>query len=180
MPRTPYHRTVAIERRADGSIPSRAERGRARAILNRLKARYPDIGTALDYDNPWQLLVVTVLSAQTTDENVNRVAPVLFARFPTPDDLGSADPEEVERLVYSTGFFRQKAESIIALSADLVDRFGGEVPNSLDDLVTLHVMVRLWQDEALRNELSRRGLERARGFSWEKTASQTLTAYARG
>ena len=76
------------------------------------------------YENPWQLLVVTVLSAQTTDENVNRTAPALFARYPTPQALAEADPEEVERLVYSTGFYRQKTESIIALSVDL----GGASP----------------------------------------------------
>ena len=85
--------------RADGSVPTPAERGKARAVLNRLMRRYPEMGTALKYENPWQLLVVTVLSAQTTDENVNRVAPTLFARYPTPEDLAEADPEEVERII---------------------------------------------------------------------------------
>ena len=112
-------------------------RRHARTILGRLKKRYPDIGTALEYEDPWQLLVVTVLSAQTTDENVNRVAPALFARWPDPDDLAAADPEEVESVVFSTGFYRQKTKSIIALSADVAERFEGEVPADLDSLVTL-------------------------------------------
>lgn len=114
-----------------------AARRHARTILGRLKKRYPEIGTALGYDSVWQLLVVTVLSAQTTDENVNRVAPTLFSRWPHAADLASANPEEVEKVIFSTGFYRQKTKSIIALSADLVEDFGGEVPNDLDRLVTL-------------------------------------------
>jgi endonuclease-3 len=117
--------------------PSPAERRDARTLLNRLKKRYPDIGTALDYQDPWQLLVATVISAQTTDENVNRVTPELFARWPTADDLAEADPEEVEATIYSTGFYRQKTASIIALSQDLVDRYDGAVPPDLDALVEL-------------------------------------------
>jgi endonuclease-3 len=79
-----------------------------------------------------------VLSAQTTDANVNRVSPVLFSRWPTPEDLGAAEPEEVEAVVYPTGYYRQKARAIIALSADVVDRFGGEVPADLVAMTTLH------------------------------------------
>jgi endonuclease III len=109
----------------------------ARVILRRLRSRYPVMSTALEYEDAWQLLAATVLSAQTTDENVNRVAPVLFDRYPTPEDLAAADPEDVEAIVYSTGFYRQKAKSVIALAADLVDRFGGEVPADLDQLTTL-------------------------------------------
>lgn len=123
--------------RADGTTPTRVERGKARAVLNRLRRRYPEIGTALDYESPWQLLVVTILSAQTTDENVNRVAPDLFARYPGPADLAEADPEEVEQIVYSTGFYRQKTESIIRMSQDIVDRHDGEVPRDIDQLVEL-------------------------------------------
>lgn len=95
------------------------------------------MGTALDYDDVWQLLVVTVLSAQTTDENVNRVAPNLFARYPTAADLAEANPEEVEQVVFSTGFYRQKTKSIISLSRDLDELFDGEVPTGIDDLVKL-------------------------------------------
>jgi len=123
--------------RADGTTPTPAERGKARAVLYRLIARYPEARTALDYESPWHLLVVTVMSAQTTDENVNRVAPGLFARYPTPSDLADADPEQVEAIIYSTGFFRQKTKSIISLSQDVEELFDGEVPADLDELVKL-------------------------------------------
>ncbi|RPI22386.1 MAG: endonuclease III [Actinobacteria bacterium] len=115
-----------------------AEKRNAAVILGRLKKRYPEMGTALRYQDAWQLLVATVLSAQTTDENVNKVTPVLFARWPTAEDLGAADPEEVEGVVFSTGFYRQKTAAIIALSADLAQRFAGVVPRDLEQLVTLH------------------------------------------
>jgi endonuclease-3 len=117
--------------------PTPAERGRARAILGRLKERYPEAATALEYRDPWQLLVATVLSAQTTDANVNRVTPVLFGRWPTPEDLAAADPEEVEQVVYSTGYYHQKARAVVALSGDLVERFHGEVPSDLTALTSL-------------------------------------------
>ena len=117
--------------------PDPAQRRRARTILGRLVKRYPDIGTALDYQDPWELLVATVLSAQTTDDNVNRVTPEVFRRWPTATDLAEANPEEVEEVVYSTGFYRQKTKAIVELSADLVERFEGEVPDDLDRLVTL-------------------------------------------
>jgi len=106
-------------------------------ILNRLKKRYPEISTALEYTEPWQLLVATVMSAQTTDANVNKVTPVLFERWPTPEDLAAANPEDVEKVIFSTGFYKQKTKSIIALAADLVDRYDGVVPADLDELVKL-------------------------------------------
>jgi endonuclease-3 len=106
-------------------------------VLNRLIGRYPTIGTALEYESPFRLLVVTVLSAQTTDENVNKVAPVLFERYPTPADLAEANPEDVENIVYSTGFYRQKTKSIIRLAQGVEEMFGGEVPADLDELVKL-------------------------------------------
>jgi endonuclease-3 len=123
--------------KADGTLPSEDEKTHARKIDDRLARRYPEIGTALDYGSPWQLLVATVLSAQTTDENVNKVIPVLFDRYPTPDDLGAANPEEVEAIVFSTGFYRQKTKSIIALASDLVEKYGGEVPVDIDELTKL-------------------------------------------
>jgi endonuclease-3 len=113
------------------------ERRNARVILNRLAKIYPDIGTALEYADPWQLLVSTVMSAQTTDENVNKVAPVLFDRYPTPEDLAAANPEDVEQIIYSTGYYRQKTKSIIALANALIEDFEGEVPADLDELVQL-------------------------------------------
>ncbi|MEN8233550.1 MAG: endonuclease III [Actinomycetota bacterium] len=117
--------------------PTAEEKRHARVVLNRLKKRYPEIATALDYVDPWQLLVATVLSAQTTDENVNKVTPVLFDRWPMPEDLAAANPEDVEEVVYSTGYYRQKTKSVIALAADLVERYEGLVPADLVELVTL-------------------------------------------
>jgi endonuclease-3 len=106
----------------------------------RLAELYP--GTAvelceLDFATPFQLLVATVLSAQTTDDRVNMVTPAVFKRYPTPADLAAADPAELEELIHSTGFFRQKAKSLIGLAGALEDRFAGEVPTRLEDLVTL-------------------------------------------
>ena len=108
--------------------------------MRRLSELYP--GTArelceLDFDTPFQLLVATVLSAQTTDERVNSVTPKLFARYPSPADLAEADPEELEEIIHSTGFFRSKARSLMGLGRELEARFGGEVPTALEDLVTL-------------------------------------------
>lgn len=128
---------AAGEKRADGTVPTPKERGYARRVVNRLANRYPEIGTALRYANPFELLVSTVISAQTTDENVNRATPGLFARWPTPDDLAVANPEEVEEVIFSTGFYRQKTHSIIALSQDLIDRYEGVVPGEMAELVTL-------------------------------------------
>ena len=122
---------------ADGTVPTATQRGHARSIVNRLARRYPTIATALDYTNPYQLLVSTVISAQTTDENVNKATPVLFSRWPNAADQADANPEEVEQVIFSTGFYRQKTRSVIALAQDLVDKFGGMVPDTIDELVTL-------------------------------------------
>ena len=106
----------------------------------RLAGEYPgDAKTlcALTHDSPFQLLVATIMSAQTTDEMVNSVTPALFARYPTPADLADADPEEVEEIIHSTGFFRQKTKSIIGMARAVEERFDGEVPTELSDLVTL-------------------------------------------
>ena len=92
---------------------------------------------ALAHENPFQLLVATILSAQTTDERVNLVTPALFAAYPTPPDLAGADPDDVERLIRPTGFFRTKTRSLLAMAAALEERFGGEVPSRMEDLVTL-------------------------------------------
>ncbi len=103
----------------------------------RLELEYPDAECALVHEGALQLLVATILSAQTTDENVNKVTPALFAKFPTAEDLAQADPDELETLIHSTGFFRSKARNLLGMARALVDRFGGEVPTDLDDLVTL-------------------------------------------
>ncbi len=123
--------------RANGTVPSTADRARAARISRRLAELYPDISTALDYASPWQLIVSTAISAQTTDVNVNKATPALFAAYPTPEDLSNANPEDVERLIFSTGFYKQKTRSIIALGAALVDGHDGEVPEEMDVLVTL-------------------------------------------
>jgi len=117
--------------------PTVEQRRNARVILNRLKKQYPEISTALQYTEPWQLLVATVMSAQTTDANVNKVTPTLFERWPTPEDLAAARPEDVEEVIFSTGFYKQKTKSIIALSADLADAYDGVVPDDLAELVKL-------------------------------------------
>ncbi len=110
---------------------------RARRIDKILAETYPDAGIELDFTTPWQLLVVTVLSAQTTDKRVNSVSPILFARYPGPAELAAADAADVEAIIAPTGFFRAKTQSLLKLAAAVLDRFGGEVPSRLDDLVTL-------------------------------------------
>jgi len=106
----------------------------------RLAKEYPGVEqtlTALAYDGPFQMLVATILSAQTTDERVNMVTPALFARYPTPADLAAANPDDVETLIKSTGFFRNKTKSIITMAQGLEERFDGGVPHTLEELVTL-------------------------------------------
>ena len=118
----------------------RSPKGRARVVSDRLAAEYPGTAAelcALRHRNPYELLTATILSAQTTDERVNMVTPDLFAKYPTPHDLAAADPADVEDLVRTTGFFRNKTRSIMGMAAALVDRFGGEVPHRMSDLVTI-------------------------------------------
>jgi endonuclease-3 len=98
---------------------------------------YPDHRPLLDYTNPFQLLIATVLAAQCTDAGVNRVTPALFARFPDPAALAEAPLAEVEALIHSTGFFRAKAHNITALSRQLLDRHGGGVPQTMEELTAL-------------------------------------------
>jgi len=115
----------------------RGARQRAVVVLERLRAEYPDARCALVYQTPFQLLAATILSAQSTDETVNKATPALFARFPTAADLAAADPEELETLIRSTGFFHSKAKSLLGMARAVEERYGGEVPRDLDDLVTL-------------------------------------------
>ncbi len=110
---------------------------RARRIGRELFALYPDAHTELNFSSPLELLVATILSAQTTDKRVNLVTPVLFARYRTAADYASADRGEMEKIILTTGFFRAKTTSLIGLGQALCDRFGGEVPHRLRDLVTL-------------------------------------------
>jgi len=113
-----------------------AKRTRALLAVERLKPVYP-AATELDHANPFQMLIATILSAQTTDRSVNAVTPRLFARYPDAQSLAHADPRAVERLIKPTGFYRVKAKTIVAASRALVERFGGQVPGSMDELVTL-------------------------------------------
>jgi len=110
---------------------------RARRVDRALAVRYPDAHCELDFSSPFELLVATVLSAQTTDVRVNLTTPVLFARYPDAAALAAANPEEVEEILRPTGFFRAKTKAVLGLSAALVERFGGEVPPRMKDLVTL-------------------------------------------
>ncbi len=109
----------------------------ARQINRLLAERYPQARCELDFGSPWQLLVATVLSAQTTDARVNEVTPRLFARYPAPPDLAAADPVEVEEILRPTGFFRAKTRSVIGLAAALVEGYDGAVPASMEELVKL-------------------------------------------
>jgi len=110
---------------------------RARRINRELARVYPDAHTELNFTTPLELLVATILSAQSTDRRVNMVTPVLFARYRTAADYAAANREDMEKIIQSTGFFRAKTTSLIGLGQALCDRFGGEVPSRLRDLVTL-------------------------------------------
>jgi endonuclease-3 len=116
---------------------NRAESRRVSALLEGLAVLYPDVETALQHENAYQLLIATILSAQCTDARVNQVTPELFARFPTPAALGAAPQSEVEELIRSTGFFRNKARAIIGASQRLADAYGGEVPRTMEEMLTL-------------------------------------------
>ena len=105
--------------------------------IARLKSEYPDATTALDWENPLELLVATILSAQTTDVRVNAVTPNLFAKYPTAADYAAADPTELEEDIRPTGFFRNKAKSLRGMAGALVEDHGGEVPRTMDELVAL-------------------------------------------
>jgi endonuclease III len=110
---------------------------RARRIGRELAALYPDACCELSFGSPLQLLVATILSAQTTDRSVNQVTPVLFARYHTAADYAAADQAEMEKILTPTGFFRSKTRSLIGLGQALCERYDGEVPRTLNDLVTL-------------------------------------------
>jgi endonuclease-3 len=105
--------------------------------MRRLIDEYPEARCELDHRNPFELLAATILSAQCTDARVNMVTPHLFAAYPTPDDLAHADPERVEEIVRSTGFYKNKTRSLIGMASALTERFGGEVPGKMSDLVTI-------------------------------------------
>ena len=144
-----------------GAGKPRSAKGRARATLERLALEYP--GTPKDlcelvHESPYQLLVATILSAQTTDARVNEVTPRLFEGYPDAAALAASDPEAVEAIIRPTGFFRQKAKSIRTMAAALVERFDGEVPPRMEDLVTLPGVGRKTANVILSVAFARPGL----------------------
>jgi endonuclease III len=131
---------------------------RARRVNRELAELYPDAHCELDFTSPLELLVATILSAQCTDKRVNMVTPVLFGRYRTAADYAAADRAELEKIIQSTGFFRAKANSLIGLGQALCDRFGGEVPGRLRDLVTLPGVGRKTANVVLGNAFGVPGL----------------------
>ncbi len=164
----------APETSAAGGKPSApALVRRARKINRELAALYPDAHCELDFATPLELLVATILSAQCTDKRVNMVTPILFAKYQSAADYAAADRAEVEQIIQSTGFFRAKTTSIIGLGQALCERFGGEVPSRLKDLVTLPGVGRKTANVVLGNAFGVPGItvdthfgRLARRFGW--------------
>ncbi len=139
-------------------MPDTALVRRARKVDRTLAETYPDAGCELDFTTPFELLVVTVLSAQTTDRRVNGISPTLFATYPDATAMAAGDRERIEAIVQPTGFFRAKTESLLKLSQALVERFDGEVPARLEDLVTLPGVGRKTANVVLGNAFGIPGL----------------------
>ena len=145
-------RTKAVKRSRPRGAALQAHAG---VILDRLLAQYPDAHCALDFSNAFELLAATILSAQCTDKRVNMVTPALFARYPNAATLAAADQFEVEEIIRSTGFFRNKANSLIGMAAGLVAEHGGDVPDSMDALVQLRGVGRKTANVILGNAFGR-------------------------
>lgn len=147
----------AAKRTKPKALPSskRPARERAPEIFARLQAAYPDARCSLDFETPFQLLIATILSAQCTDKRVNMVTPKLFATYPTPAALADAQQQDVEELVKTTGFFRNKAKSLLGVSAAIESRHGGEVPSTLEELVVLPGVGRKTANVILGNAFNR-------------------------
>ena len=148
---------------------------RARRINRELAVLYPDAHCELNFSTPLELLVATILSAQCTDKRVNMVTPVLFARYQTAADYAAADRADLEKIIQSTGFFRAKANSLLGLGQALCDRFGGQVPGNLADLVTLPGVGRKTANVVLGNAFGVPGItvdthfsRLARRFGWTR------------
>ena len=146
---------------------------RARKIVRELAVMYPDAHAELNFTSPLELIVATILSAQTTDKRVNMVTPILFARYPAAADYAAADHNKLEKIITSTGFFRAKANSLIGLGQALCERFGGEVPPRLSNLVTLPGVGRKTANVVLGNAFGIPGItvdthfgRLARRFGW--------------
>jgi endonuclease III len=130
---------------------SEKEKARAGRLLVELAEHYPGAHCELSFRSPHELLIATILSAQSTDVGVNKVTPALFARFPTPKDYAAATPEEIEPYIRSTGFFRNKAKAVHAAMSAVVERFGGEVPRTMEELLSLHGVARKTANVVLGN-----------------------------
>ncbi|HEY8744474.1 MAG TPA: endonuclease III [Chloroflexota bacterium] len=124
---------------------------RAAELIRRLHIAYPDARCSLDYADAFQLLVATILSAQCTDERVNMVTPALFARYPTPETMAHASTEDIEALIKSTGFYRNKAKSILGAARKIVQEFGGTVPRTMVELLTVPGAARKTANVVLSN-----------------------------
>jgi len=148
---------------------------RARQINRILADTYPDAHCELNFANPFQLLIATVLSAQTTDKRVNMTTPALFAKYPTAEDMAAANPEDLEEILKPTGFYRAKTKAVIGLSAAIRDSFGGRVPGNLKDLDSLPGVGRKTANVVLGNAFGVPGItvdthfqRLARRFGWTK------------
>ncbi|WP_235736901.1 endonuclease III [Nocardioides alcanivorans] len=160
---------------------------RARKVNRVLAQTYPDAKCELDFDNPFQLLVVTVLSAQTTDKRVNKVRPTLFAAYPDPQAMAAADRSALEQIVGPLGFFRQKTESLLKLSSALVEHHDGQVPGRLDDLVKLPGVGRKTANVVLGNAFDVPGItvdthfgRLVRRFGWTTETDPVKVEFAVG
>ena len=141
--------------RRSASLRGPALQRQAVEVLERLRRLYPEAQTELEFQTPFQLLVATILSAQTTDVRVNMVSPALFARYPDADTLAAAKPEELEEIIRSTGYYHSKAKSLLGMARALVERYGGIVPASMDELVTLPGVGRKTANVVLSNAYGR-------------------------
>ena len=164
-----------------------ARKRRARRMNRVLAETYPDAECELDFDNPWQLLVATVLSAQTTDRRVNAVTPVLFSKYPDPAALAGADRAELEALIQPTGFFRAKTDTLLKLAQALCDDFGGEVPPRLADMVKLPGVGRKTANVVLGNAFGIPGItvdthfaRLSRRFGWTEETDPVKIEHAVG
>ncbi|MEV1170022.1 endonuclease III [Nonomuraea sp. NPDC049784] len=160
---------------------------RARKMNRILAETYPEAHCELDFGNPLELLVATILSAQCTDKRVNMVTPILFAKYPTVTDYAAADPSEMEEIIRSTGFFRAKTNSIIGMARTVCERYGGEVPGKLKDLVTLPGVGRKTANVVLGNAFDVPGLtvdthfqRLVRRFGWTEETDPVKIEHAVG
>ncbi|MCX7648537.1 MAG: endonuclease III [Elusimicrobiales bacterium] len=124
---------------------------KSKEIIRMLKKEYPEAKTELLHSNPFELLIATILSAQSTDKTINKITPVLFSKYPTPEKLSKADLGEVEEIIKSSGFYKVKAKNIIETSRILAEKFGGKVPDTMEDLLTLKGVARKTANVVLSN-----------------------------